>query len=228
MEKSAKQCLYILVVETRLDDPPSLRDILPAKVAQIRAARDLKQAFVFLEEFRFDLVIAGPGLDEADCNRLLRRTRSCQPSALAIVCPNGESTVGREGSSTSTARIETFLSRILELEGAGILVRREEEELSQGDVASRKAATESACSSHERGDPVLQGNTGVHPKNVPLTEEAIAHVAHKLRTPLVAIRGYVRMLLQGRAGDLNDTQREYLTIVADNADRLVESVQEIV
>ncbi len=49
----------------------------------------------------------------------------------------------------------------------------------------------------------------------------LANVVHELRTPLVAIRGYTNMLLEGRAGEVNGTQREYLSIVADNIDRLV-------
>src|SRR5213593_1811672 len=111
MEQSAKQCLYILVVETRLDDLSGIREIVPPHVAQIRAARDLKQALLFLEELRFDLVIAGPGLNEADCNRLLKRARSSQPYALTVICPIGKDTEGSESGTTGPARIETFLNR---------------------------------------------------------------------------------------------------------------------
>jgi signal transduction histidine kinase len=47
------------------------------------------------------------------------------------------------------------------------------------------------------------------------------NLAHELRTPLAAIRGYTRMILDGRGGALNDTQKEYLRIVSDNTDRLI-------
>jgi signal transduction histidine kinase len=47
------------------------------------------------------------------------------------------------------------------------------------------------------------------------------NVAHELRTPLAAIRGYVRMILDGRGGEINDKQREYLRIVTDNTNRLI-------
>ena len=49
----------------------------------------------------------------------------------------------------------------------------------------------------------------------------LSNLAHELRTPLVAIRGYTKMILDGRAGPVNHTQREYLTIIAGNADKLV-------
>src|SRR5262249_20199217 len=48
-----------------------------------------------------------------------------------------------------------------------------------------------------------------------------ANVAHELRTPLAAIRGYTRMILDGRGGEVNATQKEYLRIVTDNTNRLI-------
>jgi signal transduction histidine kinase len=51
-----------------------------------------------------------------------------------------------------------------------------------------------------------------------------ANVAHELRTPLAAIRGYARMILDGRSGEINDTQREYLRVVTDNTNRLINIV----
>jgi signal transduction histidine kinase len=50
------------------------------------------------------------------------------------------------------------------------------------------------------------------------------NVAHELRTPLAAIRGYVRMILDGRTGEISDTQRNYLRIVTENTNRLINLV----
>jgi signal transduction histidine kinase len=50
------------------------------------------------------------------------------------------------------------------------------------------------------------------------------NVAHELRTPLAAIRGYVRMMLDGRGGETTEKQREYLRIVTDNTNRLISLV----
>jgi len=47
------------------------------------------------------------------------------------------------------------------------------------------------------------------------------NVAHELRTPLAAIRGYARMILDGRGGAINEKQAEYLRIVTDNTNRLI-------
>jgi len=51
-----------------------------------------------------------------------------------------------------------------------------------------------------------------------------ANVAHDLRTPLAAIRGYARMILDGRGGQINDTQRDYLRVVTENTNRLINLV----
>lgn len=51
-----------------------------------------------------------------------------------------------------------------------------------------------------------------------------SNLAHELRTPLAAVRGYARMILDGRAGQTNDTQKEYLRVVGDNTTRLINLV----
>jgi len=48
-----------------------------------------------------------------------------------------------------------------------------------------------------------------------------SNIAHDLRTPLGAIRGYARMILDGRTGDINDKQREYLRIITENTNRVI-------
>jgi signal transduction histidine kinase len=51
-----------------------------------------------------------------------------------------------------------------------------------------------------------------------------ANLAHDLRTPLAAIRGYARMISDGRGGPINETQKDYLRVVTENTNRLVNIV----
>ena len=51
-----------------------------------------------------------------------------------------------------------------------------------------------------------------------------SNVSHELRTPLAAVRGYTRMILDGRTGEISQTQRDYLNIVTENANRLIQLV----
>lgn len=51
-----------------------------------------------------------------------------------------------------------------------------------------------------------------------------SNVAHDMRTPLAAIRGYARMILDGHAGEVSRTQREYLEVAVENTNKLIHLV----
>lgn len=60
-----------------------------------------------------------------------------------------------------------------------------------------------------------------------LKTEFVSMVSHELRTPLTSIKGYVDLLLEGEVGDVSEEQQEFLTIVKNNADRLVALVNDL-
>ena len=53
-----------------------------------------------------------------------------------------------------------------------------------------------------------------------LKSEFVSMVSHELRTPLTSIGGYLEMLVDGDAGDINEEQNEYLEIIQRNTKRL--------
>ncbi|HNR32309.1 MAG TPA: ATP-binding protein, partial [Candidatus Hydrogenedentes bacterium] len=55
----------------------------------------------------------------------------------------------------------------------------------------------------------------------------LSNVSHELRTPLVAVMGYTDMILNGKAGPVNDTQREYLGISLRNVEKLVTLIENL-
>lgn len=55
----------------------------------------------------------------------------------------------------------------------------------------------------------------------------ISSVSHELRTPLTAIKGYVDLLTLGAAGPINETQGSFLGVVKNNANRLMELINDI-
>jgi PAS domain S-box-containing protein len=57
--------------------------------------------------------------------------------------------------------------------------------------------------------------------------EFISLVSHELRTPLTSIKGYVDLIVDGEAGDLDPLQSEFLGIVQHNVDRLVGLIDEL-
>lgn len=60
-----------------------------------------------------------------------------------------------------------------------------------------------------------------------MKNEFVSTVSHELRTPLTSIKGYVDLILDGDAGEINEIQRDFLGIVKENSDRLVELINEM-
>jgi len=56
----------------------------------------------------------------------------------------------------------------------------------------------------------------------------IATISHELRTPMTSIKGYVELLVAGAAGRLTAQQRQFLEVVAANAERMVGLVNNLI
>jgi signal transduction histidine kinase len=101
-----------------------------------------------------------------------------------------------------------ILARMQELER----LRAENAELSSKAERTSRAEQKASLLAEER--KVLNAILQMH------THQQV-NVAHELRTPLAAIRGYVRMIIDGRAGVINEKQKEYLQIATENTNRLI-------
>lgn len=60
-----------------------------------------------------------------------------------------------------------------------------------------------------------------------LKSNFLATVSHELRTPLTSIMGYSEMLYEGLAGELAQEQRDYLQIVMDKSDQLLQIITKV-
>jgi PAS domain S-box-containing protein len=60
-----------------------------------------------------------------------------------------------------------------------------------------------------------------------MKNEFVSTVSHELRTPLTSIKGYIDLILDGEAGEINEIQNEFLSIVKENSDRLVELINDM-
>jgi signal transduction histidine kinase len=60
-----------------------------------------------------------------------------------------------------------------------------------------------------------------------LKSDFLSIVSHELRTPLTAIMGYLKLLIGGAAGPVNDTQKEFLRTVTRNSERLYQLVNDL-
>lgn len=60
-----------------------------------------------------------------------------------------------------------------------------------------------------------------------LKTDFLSTVSHELRTPLTSIGGYVKLLVSGDAGAVNETQKEFLFIIDTNVVRLTHLINDI-
>lgn len=59
-----------------------------------------------------------------------------------------------------------------------------------------------------------------------LRAQQLSDTVHELRSPLVAVAGYARLLLKEHAGGINHTQRGYLGVILENAGRMSELLKQ--
>ncbi len=109
-----------------------------------------------------------------------------------------------DGTHPATDDIETI--RQVALEAAPILSRIHKIERLRSDL--RRLAQERATL-----NAMIQLRSHLH-----------SNAAHELRTPLAAIRGYARMILDGRSGPITEIQRDYLRVITENTNRLINTV----
>jgi PAS domain S-box-containing protein len=57
--------------------------------------------------------------------------------------------------------------------------------------------------------------------------ELVSTVSHELRTPMTSIKGYADLLVLGAAGELNENQGRFISIIKTNADRLTMLVNDL-
>jgi signal transduction histidine kinase len=60
-----------------------------------------------------------------------------------------------------------------------------------------------------------------------LKKDFLANVSHELKTPLVSILGYTEMMLDGRLGEINDRQKNGLSVALRNIERLKFLIDEL-
>ena len=58
-------------------------------------------------------------------------------------------------------------------------------------------------------------------------DEFISMASHQLRTPLTTIKGYLSMILEGDAGAISDTQKQFTGYAFEGADRMVNLIADL-
>ncbi len=57
--------------------------------------------------------------------------------------------------------------------------------------------------------------------------EFVSLVSHELKMPMTSIKGFARLLATGRAGEINERQQEFLSVIEDNVERMQTLVSDL-
>ncbi len=60
-----------------------------------------------------------------------------------------------------------------------------------------------------------------------LKTQFIYNISHELKTPITNIKGFSSLLQKGEFGELNEEQKEYVKIILDESERLMQLIQQI-
>jgi len=60
-----------------------------------------------------------------------------------------------------------------------------------------------------------------------LKSDFVSNISHELRTPLTSIKGYTKLLAEGKIGNVDKKQKECLDIIGEETDRLTRLINEV-
>ena len=63
--------------------------------------------------------------------------------------------------------------------------------------------------------------------NETISKDIFERFSHELRTPIVTIKAYADMILDGKYGELTPPQKEKLTIVEENTVLLIDTIMKM-
>lgn len=204
----------------------------------------------FAEWIGLDRAALG-GLAERDAIALAA-ARAVEPSALAAFLAGASATPEREHrgrfdlAGTPVRSVEIVFAPVLASAGEptgrlwlvrDVTAQRETERRLHADAAALSRSRETLQRSYEELAAVHRDlekkSTELDRLNRELVEldraraQLMSEVTHELQTPLVSIRGYTQMILEGRLGKINDEQRRGLEVALRNVDRMVELIQNL-
>ena len=127
----------------------------------------------------------------------------------------------------------TVAASLLLLVVQGIANHKRTDELIFGQHELGQARRNLEAQVAARTESLRQTNIALARANLELEELArrraqmVLEVSHDLRTPLTSVKGAAENLLDGIAGRLEESQREYVEIVRDHAGRLIGAINNL-
>ncbi len=192
----------ILIVEDELGIRAALEILLEEEGYEIHCLDNAKEAINLLQAEEYDLVISDirmPGISGLDMLKEIRKLPGCPGVIMMTAYGTIETAIEAMKMGAGDFLVKPFSNDLLKMTICRVLQVRG---LSQENKKLREL---------ER-----------------MKKEFIAMVAHELRTPLTSIKGYLKLIMGNKAGELNSVQKEYLNVVLQNGQKLNRIVDKMI
>jgi signal transduction histidine kinase/GGDEF domain-containing protein len=196
----------ILVV----DDEKEIRDFLLKALTRLKGydvelAESGEEALKKIEKGNFDLVLTDLKMPNTDGLQLVTEIGKSKPEILTVLM-TGHGTIDSALEAMKRGASD-YLTKPLNLDEMIVRLQKVLEER-QRFVKLRDFATqlEKANQELKRIDE--------------MKSEFVSVASHELRTPLAAIKNAVQLILQGKTGEINENQKNFLSMAERNISRL--------
>jgi signal transduction histidine kinase/GGDEF domain-containing protein len=196
----------ILVV----DDEKEIRELLLMALSRIAGfhvemAEDGAEALKKIEKDHFDLVLTDLQMPNVDGLQLISEITRSKPEILTVIM-TGYGTIDSALEAMKKGASD-YLTKPLNLDELTTRLRKVVEE------KQRFTNLKYLIAELERTNEELRKVDGVK-------SEFVSVASHELRTPLSSIKNAVQLILNGKTGEVNETQIKFLSMAERNIDRL--------
>jgi signal transduction histidine kinase len=196
----------ILVV----DDEKEIRELLFKALTRLTGFRvelagDAEEALKKIEQENFDLVLTDLKMPKKDGLQLVADIAKSKPEILTVVM-TGYGTIDSALEAMKQGASD-YLLKPLNLEEMVVRLQKVLDER-QRFVRLRDFAAQL-----ERANQELKRADG-------MKSEFVSVASHELRTPLATIKNAIQLVLRGKAGEINETQTNFLSMADKNINRL--------
>ena len=203
----------ILVV----DDEKEIRDFLLKTLTRLKGydvelAENGEEALKKIEKGNFDLVLTDLKMPDPDGLQLVTEIGKSKPEILTVLM-TGHGTIDSALEAMKRGASD-YLTKPLNLDEMIVRLQKVLEDR-QRFVKLRDFATqlEKANQELKRIDE--------------MKSEFVSVASHELRTPLAAIKNAVQLILQGKTGEINENQKNFLSMADRNISRLTNILNDL-